>query len=192
MLIVISALVTPHTGDRLIWLVVPAACAVAAAALVLVVVTIVLLVQRRGSSGGAGEPARAVTPAAGMSVSTSHSQLVVRQGESAGLVIPLIGALTCVGRAKPIADAVIVDEYVSNPHFSIEVDAGQFSIVDEASTNGTRVNGFALRPHQRVPIDAPAIIEVGQTRLEFVQVPHAQDEVGADLYLTSDLDDLAG
>ena len=32
MLIVISALATPHAGDRLIWLIVPAACAVAAVA----------------------------------------------------------------------------------------------------------------------------------------------------------------
>jgi len=189
-LVVISALAMVHAGDRLIWLIAPAVCAVAAAGLVLALVTIVLLVRRRGSSGGAGEPARTAISFAHSPVRSSHSRLVVRQGESAGLVIPLVGALTRVGRAKPFADAVIVDEYVSNPHFSIEFDAGRFSIVDEASTNGTRVNGLALRPHQRVPIDAPAVIEVGQTRLEFVRAPHARGEDGADLYLTSDLDDV--
>jgi pSer/pThr/pTyr-binding forkhead associated (FHA) protein len=155
-------------------------------------VTIVLLVQRRGSSGAAGESARAATSSSGIPLRSSRSRLVVRQGASAGLVIPLTCPVTRVGRAQPFADAVIVDEYVSNPHFSIEIDAGRFFIMDEASTNGTRVNGLALRPHQRIPIDAPAMIEAGQTRLEFVPVPCVRDEDGAALYLMSDLDDVSG
>jgi hypothetical protein len=122
----ISAPATLHTGDRLTCLVVPAAGA-AAAGLVLALVTIVLLVHRRGSSGGAGEPAGAVACAAGIPVGLSHGRHVVLKGASAGLVITLTGALTHVGRVKPFADAVIVDEYVANPQFSIDVDAEQFS-----------------------------------------------------------------
>jgi len=188
-LIVISPLARSHTGDRLTWLIVPSACAVAAAGLVLALVTIVLLVQWRGRSGGAGEPARIVTCAAGVPVRLSHSRLVVGEGASAGLVVPLTGALTRVGRVKPIADAVIADEHVSNPRFSIRVDTGRFFMVDEASTNGTRVNGLVLSPHQRVPIEAPAQIEVGQTWLAFVQVPSAKDEDGSKLHPTNVLHD---
>ena len=139
----------------------------------LALVTIVLLVQRRGYSVGAGEPARAVTSSVGIPARSPRSRLVVRESAGAGLVFPLTGALTRVGREVPFADVVIVDEYVSNPHFAIEVDAGRVYTLGEASTNGTRVNGLVLRPHQRVPIEDAAIIEVGQTRLEFAQVPHA-------------------
>ncbi len=65
-------------------------------------------------------------------------------------------------------------------------------IVDEASANGTRVNGLALRPHQRAPIDAPAAIQEGQTRLAYVLAPFAPGEDGANLHLMSDLEDAAG
>ncbi len=124
MSIVTSALATLHTGDRLAWLVVPAACAVAAVGLVLALVTIVLLVQRRGPSGSAGHPTRAVTCPAGIPARPSHSRLVVHEGASVGLPIPLAGALTRVVRVKPFADAVVVDEYVSYPYLSVRVDGG--------------------------------------------------------------------
>ena len=55
-------------------------------------------------------------------------------------------------------------------------------IVGEASINGARVNDPVLSPHQRVPIQAPAKIQVERTCLEFVRVPYAPDEDGSKLY----------
>jgi pSer/pThr/pTyr-binding forkhead associated (FHA) protein len=72
-----------------------------------------------------------------------------------------------VGRDPQFCDFALYDEFASNPHFSITLEQTQFFITDEGSTNGTRVSGAPLQPHQRVLLQPDAIIEVGQTRLQF-------------------------
>lgn len=75
-----------------------------------------------------------------------------------------------MARDPQFGDFALYDEYVSNPHFSIHYEQTQFYIVDEGSTNGTRVNGMPIPPHTRILLQPDSIIEVGMTRLQFKRV----------------------
>jgi len=94
-------------------------------------------------------------------------KLVVIQGANMGREFRLSAQVVKVGRDPQFCDLALQDAYTSNPHFSIQLEQTQFFITDEGSTNGTRVNGMPLQPHQRVLLSPDAIIEVGQTRLQF-------------------------
>jgi pSer/pThr/pTyr-binding forkhead associated (FHA) protein len=72
-----------------------------------------------------------------------------------------------VGRDPQFCDFALFDDFVSNPHFSIQLEQTQLFITDEGSTNGTQVNSMPLPPHQRILLQPDAIIELGQTRLQF-------------------------
>ncbi len=98
------------------------------------------------------------------------AKLVVLKGANVGREIPLAGTVTKVARDPQFGDFALYDEYVSNPHFSVHQEQTQFYIVDEGSTNGTRVNGMPIPPHQRVLLMPDAVIEVGMTRLQFKRV----------------------
>ncbi len=94
-------------------------------------------------------------------------KLVIVQGANVGKEFRLGGPVVKVGRDPQFCDFALYDEYVSNPHFSIQQDQTQFYIIDEGSKNGTRVNGIPISPHQRVLLQPDAVIEVGMTRLQF-------------------------
>ena len=94
-------------------------------------------------------------------------KLVVIQGANVGKEFRLSAQVIKAGRDPQFCDFALYDEYASNPHFSIQLDQTQFFITDEGSTNGTRVNGAPIPPHQRMLLQPDAIIEVGQTRLQF-------------------------
>ncbi|MCX8067361.1 MAG: FHA domain-containing protein [Anaerolineae bacterium] len=98
------------------------------------------------------------------------ARLVVVKGTNPGREIPIAGPVTKVARDPQFGDFALYDEYVSNPHFSIHLEQTQFYIVDEGSTNGTRVNGMPIPPHTRILLQPDAIIEVGMTRLQFKRV----------------------
>ena len=94
-------------------------------------------------------------------------KLVVIQGANMGRELRLSAQVVKVGRDPQFCDLALQDAYTSNPHFSIQLEQTQFFITDEGSTNGTKVNGMPIQPHQRVLLQPDAIIEVGQTRLQF-------------------------
>ena len=98
------------------------------------------------------------------------AKLIVVKGSNVGREIPLSAPVTKVARDPQFGDFALYDEYVSNPHFSIHQEQTQFYIVDEGSTNGTRVNGMPVPPHTRIVLQPDAIIEVGMTRLQFKRV----------------------
>ncbi len=98
---------------------------------------------------------------------SAPGKLVVTQGTNMGREFRLAGQVTKVGRDPQFCDLALQDPYASNPHFSVQLEQTQFFITDEGSTNGTRLNGTPLQPHQRVPLQPNAIIEVGQTKLQF-------------------------
>jgi pSer/pThr/pTyr-binding forkhead associated (FHA) protein len=75
-----------------------------------------------------------------------------------------------VGRDPQFCDFALHDDYVSNPHFSIRLEQTRFFIVDEGSTNGTRLNGVPIPPQRRMPLQPEAIIEAGNTRMQFKRV----------------------
>jgi hypothetical protein len=94
-------------------------------------------------------------------------KLKVIQGANVGKEFRLASQRVKVGRDPQFCDLALYDEYASNPHFSIQMQGTQFYITDEGSTNGTRVNGQPLRPNQRIRLQPDAVIEAGQTRLQF-------------------------
>ncbi len=98
------------------------------------------------------------------------AKLVIIQGANVGRELRLSAQMMKVGRDPQFCDFALYDEYVSNPHFSIHQEQTQFYIVDEGSTNGTKVNGMPIPPHQRVILPPDAVIEVGQTRLQFKRI----------------------
>ncbi|MGB9890473.1 MAG: FHA domain-containing protein [Anaerolineae bacterium] len=100
----------------------------------------------------------------------ASAKLVVVKGTNVGREIPLSGQVTKIARDPQFGDFALYDEYVSNPHFSIHQEQTQFYIVDEGSTNGTRVNGMPIPPHSRIVLQPDAIIEAGTTRLQFKRV----------------------
>jgi len=105
-------------------------------------------------------------------------KLVVIQGANVGRELRLAAQMLKVGRDPQFCDFALYDEYVSNPHFSVRQEQGQFYITDEGSTNGTRVNGMPIQPHQPVLLQPDAIIEVGQTRLQFKRIGGPTQQLG--------------
>lgn len=101
--------------------------------------------------------------------SPSRATLIILQGANAGRQYRFASQVT-VGRDPQFCDLPLYDEYVTNPQFSIQMRQNQFLITDKGSTNGTRVNGISISPHQPVLLQPGAIIEVGKTRLEFKRI----------------------
>ncbi len=69
-----------------------------------------------------------------------RGQLEVTRGSLAGLCIPLLDGIACLGRSSKV-DINLSERSVSRRHAEIRVTAEGISIRDLGSTNGTRVNG---------------------------------------------------
>ncbi|MEE8390806.1 MAG: FHA domain-containing protein [Anaerolineae bacterium] len=110
---------------------------------------------------------KGVTKRLGATSARAPGKLVVVQGTNTGKEFRLAAQVVKIGRDPQFCDLALYDEYTSNPHFSVQLEQTQFYITDEGSTNGTRINGMPIPPHQRVLLQPDAIIEVGQTRLQF-------------------------
>ncbi|MCU0519770.1 MAG: FHA domain-containing protein [Anaerolineae bacterium] len=121
-------------------------------------------VTQRLGGGGALPPAR--------------GKLVVVQGPRAGTEFRLAADVVKVGRDPQFCDFALNDQYVSNPHFTVVQEGEQCYVQDEGSTNRTRLNGTAIPTHQRLPLPADAILEVGQTRLQYKRLGGATRILG--------------
>jgi diguanylate cyclase (GGDEF)-like protein len=94
-----------------------------------------------------------------------------------------------IGR-DPVAGFPVSDDTVSWRHFRVEDHgAGEWTLVDLGSTNGTRVNGsratdIALKPGDR--------IFVGKTILEFQEHDGIQQGFNAEVERLLSIDDLSG
>ena len=122
---------------------------------------------RRASTGGTGA-LKAITRQLGVAATRSSSgRLVIQKGSNVGREFSLGAPVTKVGRDPQFCDFALYDEFISNPHFTIHLEGTQFYVTDEASTNGTRLNGVVLQPYQRIPLPPEALIELGETRLQF-------------------------
>lgn len=122
---------------------------------------------------------KGVTRRLGATPQRAQGKLVVIQGANMGKEFRLAAQVVKAGRDPQFSDFALYDEYTSNPHFSIQQEQTNFYIVDEGSTNGTRVNGMPIQPHQRVLLQPDAIIEVGQTRLQFKRLGGTTRQLGA-------------
>lgn len=106
-------------------------------------------------------------------------KLVVIQGANVGKEFLLGAQMIKVGRDPQFCDFALYDEFVSNPHFSIQMEQTQFFITDLGSTNGTLLNGVPIPPQQRMLLQPDAIIEVGRTRLQFKRIGGTTRQLGA-------------
>lgn len=84
-------------------------------------------------------------------------------GLQVGERIPLL-ALTTVGRDEE-NDVVLVDTFVSSEHAKLSWNGRGWVVQDLGSTNGTRVNGKAVRRAVTKPGDT---IEFGRVKLKLV------------------------
>jgi len=112
-------------------------------------------------------------------MSPAHGKLVIIQGANMGQEFRLAAPMIKVGRDPQFADFVIQDEFVSNPHFSIQMEQTEYFITDDGSSNGTRVNNMPLQPGQRVLLQPGTIIEAGSTRLQFKRLGGPTQTLGA-------------
>jgi pSer/pThr/pTyr-binding forkhead associated (FHA) protein len=108
-------------------------------------------------------------------------KLVVIQGTNVGREFRLVAPVVKVGRDPQFCDFALHDDYASNPHFSVHLEQTRFFIVDEGSTNGTRLNGVPIPPQRRMPLQPEAIIEVGSTHLQFKRVGGATRQLKSDV-----------
>ncbi|OQA15059.1 MAG: FHA domain protein [Chloroflexi bacterium ADurb.Bin360] len=97
----------------------------------------------------------------------AQGKLVVVQGAGMGKEFRLSGQVSKIGRDPQFCDFALYDEFVSNPHFNVYLDQGNYYIEDTGSRNQTRLNGTIIPPNQRQFLQPDAIIEVGATRLQF-------------------------
>jgi pSer/pThr/pTyr-binding forkhead associated (FHA) protein/Mg-chelatase subunit ChlD len=113
---------------------------------------------------------KGVTKRLGGMPDRAPGKLVVTQGANVGREFRLAAPVVKVGRDPQFCDFALYDDYVSNPHFSVRLEQTKFYVVDEGSTNGTRLNGVPIPPQRRMLLQPDAIIEVGSTRLQFKRV----------------------
>ncbi|HVX94825.1 MAG TPA: FHA domain-containing protein [Polyangia bacterium] len=66
-----------------------------------------------------------------------------------------------LGRSEKQADIVIPDDSVSKRHCLFEAKAGGVAVTDCGSTNGTKVDGRALRPGEPCLLRGSETLEIG-------------------------------
>jgi pSer/pThr/pTyr-binding forkhead associated (FHA) protein len=136
---------------------------------------LILLIRTRGALArqvvaGASNVVKGITRHLGGMPESGPGKLVVVKGPNTGREFRLAGPVARVGRDPQFCDFALHDDYTSNPHFTVRVEQTRFFIVDEGSTNGTRVNGASISPRRLVPLESDAVIEVGNTRLQFKRI----------------------
>jgi hypothetical protein len=102
----------------------------------------------------------------------AKARLVVTGGYAKGREyrVPSTTRVVKVSRDPEFGDFDLGDPHVSNPHFTITFQSADAYIMDEGSTNGTRVNGAPLQPQKSVLLQRDAVIEVGNTKVQFRRV----------------------
>ena len=101
-------------------------------------------------------------PAALADVIVKAYLLRQRAGQGEKGRIPIEGDRIVVGREE--SDVNIDDDTVSNQHFAIEFLAGNYTLVDLGSSNGTAVNGAEV---QSAPLTTGDRIQAGKASFIF-------------------------
>lgn len=91
--------------------------------------------------------------------------VVKRRGEPELPPVSFDGPRVVIGRGSA-CDLQIPDASVSGRHASIRANGAQWVIVDEGSTNGTRLNGERLATHSARPIKTGDALLIGRIELE--------------------------
>jgi DNA-binding NtrC family response regulator len=96
--------------------------------------------------------------------SVPRCRLRVLHGPDAGMEVEVPPAGLVVGAAAP-ADLVLSDRSVSGRHCTIRPDMHGFEVTDLGSSNGTLLDGTALK---KATITAGSVLRVGQTFLQLL------------------------
>ncbi|HET89334.1 MAG TPA: FHA domain-containing protein, partial [Chloroflexi bacterium] len=169
---------TVEEAKRSWWIVIPLI-----AMLIGLLILLILLIRTRGEVARKAVKSttgvlKGVTKRLGATSQPAPGKLVVVQGANIGKEHRLAAQITKVGRDPQFCDLALYDEFVSNPHFSIQLDQTQFYITDEGSTNGTKLNGTPIPSHQRLLLQPDSLIEVGNTRLQFKRLGGTTRQLG--------------
>jgi pSer/pThr/pTyr-binding forkhead associated (FHA) protein len=123
-------------------------------------------VTRRPAPGTPGRGIPAVpAPAKGRDTEDRRSPhtLVVTEGSLKGTSLALSQAAILIGRA-PECTLVLEDDYASNRHARLFLDAGTWLVEDLGSTNGTYLGRSKVE--SPTPVDVGTPVRVGRTVLE--------------------------
>jgi serine phosphatase RsbU (regulator of sigma subunit) len=101
-------------------------------------------------------------PAPGPAAERAH-YLVVIEGSSKGLRIPISAAPVTLGRSAP-ADVVLADPRISRRHCTITLSQGKITVTDLESSNGTFVDGERVKGFLVLAVGAH--LQVGSHVLE--------------------------
>lgn len=108
-------------------------------------------------------PAGATTPRTRAATDPASRTLVLVRTDT-GERIPLLGLPVTVGRSRD-RDITVDDKRVSRSHARIEPRQGGWTVVDDGSANGTRLDGRTLPPHEPRPLRPGAVVTVGPVEL---------------------------
>src|SRR5918998_1296081 len=94
--------------------------------------------------------------------SAARYELEFEDGPRRGEVVPVDRAVVQLGR-QLTNDVVLADERVSRQHAQIEEQADGLFITDNASSNGTYVNGVPISVRTR--LEPGYVVEIGSSRM---------------------------
>jgi hypothetical protein len=122
-------------------------------------------VTRRATARSGAGPATAPIPSRGRDTEDRRSPhtLVVTEGSLKGTSLALGQAAVLIGRA-PECTLVLEDDFASNRHARLFLDAGTWLVEDLGSTNGTYLGRSKVESPTPVEIGTP--VRVGRTVLE--------------------------
>ncbi|MEP0914332.1 FHA domain-containing protein [Leptolyngbya sp. GB1-A1] len=98
-----------------------------------------------------------------------------------------------IGRDETCDLPLPLDHAISGFNSLITFEEGRYWIIDQHSTNGTRVNGSTIRSGERVPLEARTRIEVGQTtllikELQPLEITESQSSPAMDFWQAEDVE----
>ena len=85
---------------------------------------------------------------------------------------PLTAARTIIGRGSD-ADITVDDTGISRKHVEILWDGKRGQVNDLGSTNGSKLNGRAVK---KAPLEPDSVIEIGRTRMVFRVLAQSADD----------------
>ncbi|HLK58502.1 MAG TPA: FHA domain-containing protein [Chthonomonadaceae bacterium] len=94
-------------------------------------------------------------------------RLVATMGTYAGNIFPISGGAADIGRDAGNAIPLPNDTNASRRHATIQVNSGQYAVVDNGSSNGTFLNGVRIASQVPQPLRPGDEVQVGLTRFRF-------------------------
>ena len=97
-------------------------------------------------------------------------RLVGTAGSYSGAIFPLSGSAVDIGRDPNNGVPLPNDTNSSRRHATIVLDQGQYSLIDNNSSNGTFLNGVRIQSSAPQPLRSGDEVQVGMTRFRFEAV----------------------